>query len=93
MEEKYLCSIFDDQNNLIKKAISEHSGLKHLFNDDLDHQKRLSLIEDELESHIRFKELVLFNGIQSKATQAQLLFLEQFHSEEKFNSFFLNNEK
>lgn len=84
MEEKYLFSILGDQNKLIKKAISDHRRLKRLFNDDLDLQKSLSLIEEELERHIRFEERVLFNEIQRKATQEQLLALEQIHSEEKF---------
>lgn len=84
MEEKYLFSILGDQNDLIKKAKSEHRRLKRLFEDDSDHQKSLGLIEEELERHIRFEERVLFNEIQKKATQEQLLDLEQIHSEEKF---------
>lgn len=84
MEEKHLFCILGEQNKLIKKAITEHRRLKRLFNDDLDLQKSLSLIEEELERHIRFEERVLFNEIQRKATQEQLLALEQIHSEEKF---------
>lgn len=84
MEENYLFSILGEQNKLIKKAISDHRRLKRLFKDDLDHKKSLSLIEEELERHIRFEERVLFNEIQRNATQEQLLALAQIHSEEKF---------
>lgn len=84
MEENYLFTILGEQNKLIKKAISDHRRLNRLFKDDLDHKKSLSLIEEELERHIRFEERVLFNEIQRNATQEQLLALAQIHSEEKF---------
>ncbi|MDX1829246.1 MAG: hemerythrin domain-containing protein [Lutibacter sp.] len=84
VEEKYFFPILGKENELIKKAIAEHRRLKRLFENDLDHQKSLSLIEEELDRHIRFEERVLFNEIQRKATQEQLLSLEQIHSEGKF---------
>ena len=36
----------------------------------------MSLIEEELEKHIRFEERVLFNVIQSAASSEQLLQIE-----------------
>ncbi|MFZ2284006.1 MAG: hemerythrin domain-containing protein [Lutibacter sp.] len=84
VEEKYFFPILGKENELIKKAISDHRRLKRLFEDDVDHQKSLSLIEEELDRHIRFEERVLFNEIQRKATQELLLSLEQIHSEGKF---------
>ena len=84
VEEKYFFPILGKENELIKKAIAEHRRLKRLFENDLDHQKSLSLIEEELDKHIRFEERVLFIEIQNKATQAQLLILEKLHSEKKF---------
>lgn len=84
VEEKYLFPILGNNNELIKKANSEHRRLKRLFETESDLLKALSLIEEELERHIRFEERILFIEIQKKATQEQLLFLEQIHSEEKF---------
>lgn len=84
MEEKYIFSILGSQNDLVRKAISEHRRLKRLFGNDLDHQKTLSLIEEELERHIRFEERILFNEIQKVASPEQLLTIEQIQSEEKF---------
>ncbi len=83
-EEKYFFPILGNENELIKKALSEHRRLKRLFEDISDLHKSLGQIEEELERHIRFEERAVFNEIQKKATQTQLLFLEQFHSEEKF---------
>lgn len=84
MEEKYIFSILGSQNDLVRKAISDHRRLKRLFGNDLDHQKTLSLIEEELERHIRFEERILFNEIQEVASPEQLLTIEQIQSEEKF---------
>lgn len=84
MEEKYIFSILGSQNDLVRKAISDHRRLKRLFGNDLDHQKTLSLIEEELERHIRFEERILFNEIQEVASPEQLLTIEEIQSEEKF---------
>ncbi len=76
-EEKYLFPILGNEHELIKKAISEHRRLKRLFETEPDLLKALSLIEEKLESLIRFEERVLFIEIQKKATQEQLLSFEQ----------------
>ncbi len=82
-EEKYLFTILDKDNSLIKKALAEHRKLNRLFRSERELQKNLSLIEEKLESHIRFEERVLFNEIQIHATAQQLLQLqtiETFHN-------------
>lgn len=84
VEEKYLFPILGNKNKLIKKALSEHRRLKRLFIDAINLQKSLSLIEEELESHIRFEERILFIEIQKKTTQEQLLSIEQIYLEGKF---------
>jgi hypothetical protein len=69
----------------LKKAISEHKRLGRLFNDSDDIRKSLSLIEEELEQHIRFEERLLFNEIQKVATEEQLKTILKLHTDEKFN--------
>ncbi|WP_410220534.1 hemerythrin domain-containing protein [Pedobacter sp.] len=76
-EEKYLFSILPAQNEHIRKALSEHRRLKRLFTGESEPIRTLSLIEEELENHIRFEERVLFNEIQQQATPEQLELLEQ----------------
>tara|TARA_R110001583_G_scaffold86860_1_gene226725 strand:+ start:63151 stop:63327 length:177 start_codon:yes stop_codon:yes gene_type:complete len=44
----------------------------------------LNKLHEELKDHIRFEERILFNEIQSAASQDQLDKIEQFHSSEKF---------
>lgn len=71
-EEKAVFPVLGNEHNLVKKALSEHRRLKRLFEEDVASLKTLGLIEEELDSHIRFEERVLFNKIQEVATRAQL---------------------
>lgn len=84
IEEKYLFVVLGDDHDMIKRALSEHRKLKRLFEGENDLQRNLSLIEELLESHIRFEERVLFNEIQSVATSEQLQQIAIHHVEEKF---------
>ncbi len=69
---------------MIKKALAEHRRLIRLFKDSDTVSKSLSLIEEELEQHIRFEERVLFNEIQKVATEKQLELISKLHTDEKF---------
>src|SRR5690606_21067589 len=48
MEEKYLFSILEEDNDLVKRAMAEHRRLKRLFTDEKDVLKSLHKIEEEL---------------------------------------------
>lgn len=82
-EEKYMFPLFSDDNKLKKKAIADHRRLERLFNDNEDIKRALSLIEEELDAHIRFEERNMFNHIQEIATEGQLQQIERFHKEIK----------
>ena len=84
VEEKYVFPILGNDNELIKKAVSEHRKMKQLFESTAEFEKNCSLIQEELEAHIRFEERVLFGEIQKIATAEQLLSIEFNHSDEKF---------
>ena len=84
VEEKYVFPILGNENELIKKAVSEHRKMKQLFESNSEFEKNCSLIQEELEAHIRFEERVLFGEIQKIATAEQLLSIEFNHSDEKF---------
>ncbi len=85
LEEKHMFTILEEEHPLVKKAISEHRSLGRLFKDTEDISKSLSLIEDELERHIRFEERILFNEIQKVATEKQLETISKLHTDEKFS--------
>jgi len=85
IEEKHIFPILGSDNELVKKAISQHKKLVRLFNDTDDISKSLSLLEEELEQHIWFEERVLFNEIQKVATEEQLAIISKLHTNEKFN--------
>jgi iron-sulfur cluster repair protein YtfE (RIC family) len=76
IEEKYLFPILGKDHELIKRAIYEHLKLESLFNSESETLNILQHIEEELETHIRFEERVLFNLIQERATEEQLKVLE-----------------
>ena len=80
-EEKLMFPILPDDNKQKKRAIAEHRKLERLFNDHEDINRALSLIEEELDQHIRFEERVLFAEIQKAATEEQLQKIEELHQD------------
>jgi hemerythrin-like domain-containing protein len=84
LEEKYIFTILDKEDELIKKGLTEHRRLKRLFKEKSGLEKSLGRIEEELEAHIRFEERVLFAEIQKVATAAQLTKINEIHSETVF---------
>ncbi|MEC3881858.1 hemerythrin domain-containing protein [Parapedobacter sp. 10938] len=80
IEERYIFPILGADHELVKKALSEHRRLKRLFADDTEVWRSLNLIEEELDSHIRFEERVLFNEVQKVATAEQLALVDKHHN-------------
>lgn len=79
-EEEYIFPILGNDNELVQRALAEHRRLKRLFEQESEIEKALSQIEEELDSHIRFEERVLFNEIQQLATSEQLEAVEKHHN-------------
>lgn len=84
LEETTVFPILGSEHELIKKAESDHRRLQRLFTDSDDIEKSLSLLEEELEQHIRFEERVLFPEIQQIATPEQLKIIEDHHNHAAF---------
>lgn len=83
-EEAFIFPTLGPDHELIKKAIAEHRRLSRLFQEREEIARSLSLIEEELESHIRFEERVLFGEIQKVASEGQLEAISQLHTETEF---------
>jgi iron-sulfur cluster repair protein YtfE (RIC family) len=79
LEEKYIFPVLGKNDELVSQALDEHRRLKSLFEDDEEPMKSLSLIEEELEKHIRFEERILFEKIQKIATERDLKAIELHH--------------
>ncbi len=79
-EEEYMFPILGKGDKLIKRALREHARLKRLFNTPGRLEVNLSLLEEELVSHIRFEERELFEKIEKAATEEQLARIEKEHS-------------
>lgn len=84
LEETYVFPILGTENELVKRALTEHRRLKRIFKQTTDLEKSLVLLEEELEAHIRFEERILFVEIQKIATQNQLDTIKEIHTEESF---------
>ncbi|HNP18781.1 MAG TPA: hemerythrin domain-containing protein [Fulvivirga sp.] len=84
IEEKYLFPIMEENNELVKKALSEHRRIIKLITADSDFERTLSLLEEELENHIRFEERILFKEIQERATPEQMKTISRVHKDEAF---------
>lgn len=84
LEEEFVFPVLEEGNELVKRALSEHRRLERLFNDTADAERSISLLEEELENHIRFEERVLFKEIQKVADQQTLRKIEAAHTDTDF---------
>jgi hemerythrin-like domain-containing protein len=84
LEELHIFPILGSSNAFVKKALEDHSRLKHLFTEIDKDAHTLSSIEEGLERHIRFEERVLFPEIQKTATEEQLIQIEKIHQQDSF---------
>lgn len=84
-EETYIFPVLGNENELVKRALAEHRRLKRLFSQEKDIDIALNSIEEELDSHIRFEERILFNEIQEVASAEQLEEIEQHHTGIQFS--------
>lgn len=80
IEEEYVFPVLGEHNDLAKRALAEHRKLKRLFLSKIDIAKNLVLIEEKLESHIRFEERVLFNEVQQVASTEELNRIASVHT-------------
>ncbi len=85
-EEKYIFPILGEENEMVKRALKEHRRIKRLFKETEDPNKSLSLLEEELQAHIRFEERILFNEIQKVATPEELETIEKIHIKDSSKS-------
>lgn len=84
-EEQYIFPVLGNDNKLVKRALKEHRRLKRLFSQNTDIEIALNNIEEELDSHIRFEERILFNEIQEVASAKQLADIEKHHNGIQFS--------
>lgn len=83
-EERYVFSILELNNLLVKKALADHRKIKRLFAKTDNVLESLSKIEEVLDAHIRFEERILFLEIQNVATELQWIEIEKIHHKSNF---------
>lgn len=79
-EEEAFVSILGEDEPLMQQLYAEHKELNTLFSfPDENWESTFGEIEEKLKAHIRFEERVLFQKIQSVATEEQLKKVEEHH--------------
>ena len=84
IEEKCLFVILGTSHILISEAISQHKELQMLFEKEERNISNLILIAQQLENHVRFEERQVFEEIQNKASEEQLLSIIKNNIEKEF---------
>ncbi|UZH55382.1 hemerythrin domain-containing protein [Salinimicrobium tongyeongense] len=84
-EEKFVFPVLGSEDLLVKRALAEHRRLRRLFDQKIHILKSLSLIEEELDKHIRFEERVVFNEVQKIASPGQFEEIEREHHAQPFS--------
>lgn len=79
VEQEVVFPVLGPKDPLVHRAITEHRRIARLFLRIADPRTTLSLIEDELEAHIRFEERVLFPRLQRVATAEELDRIDRVH--------------
>ncbi len=79
LEEDHIFPVLGNRHPLVKRALKEHRRIERLFHDHENPYNSLSLLEKELESHIRFEERELFTEIQETASPEELEKIEEIH--------------
>jgi iron-sulfur cluster repair protein YtfE (RIC family) len=81
IEEEFIFPLLGNDHKLVKKALTDHRRLKRLFHNTTHIKKSLSLLEEELEKHIRFEERILFPAIEKVVTEKELTLIMEIHAE------------
>lgn len=84
IEERVIFPILGNENVLIKQALEEHKNLTYLFETPHKIEASLQQIQIDLDKHIRFEERILFNEVQTVASEEDIAFIRNNHSDERF---------
>lgn len=82
IEEELVFPVLGANNDLVEQALEEHQHLQYLFQEEKDDKAALEMIKNDLETHIRFEERVLFQEIQEKASPEELAHIQKNHDRE-----------
>jgi hypothetical protein len=78
-------TIANDKDPCRKKALAQQRRLCRLFSDTLQSGKSLGLLEEELELHLRFEELVFFPKMWKTVTPDELENIETNYTPLEYN--------
>lgn len=76
IEEKYIFPVLGS-NVRVKRALANHRRIRKLLSCNCENEKVLNLLEEELASHIRFEERVLFREISRTGKLSEIEKLQE----------------
>ncbi|KRB55421.1 MULTISPECIES: hypothetical protein [Flavobacterium] len=92
IEKEYIFPLLGLENQLVKKSLTLHRRLKKHFTKNIEIEKSLSRIEEDLEILIRLEEKNIFTSIRNIVPSNQIILnLKDFSRElnnEEWNDFF-----
>lgn len=98
VEEDFIFPLLGNSTSIVKKAIAGHRRLTRLFEDKNDLKRSLSLLEEELETYIRFEKKQLLTEILKISSKKELDMIMKIYSdsisfEDWGDTFWENNNK
>ena len=83
VEKEYIFSILGMENEMVKKVLTQQRRLKKHFTKEIEVEKALSRIEEELEVLIRYEEKNIFQAIRKNIPSFEISLNENFFLEEQ----------
>ncbi|MDX1685432.1 MAG: hemerythrin domain-containing protein [Saprospiraceae bacterium] len=75
-EEEYVFPILGSDDELVQRAEKEHEKIEEMISSEEASRAHLDQLQETLIKHIRFEERILFNKIESVASEKELQILE-----------------
>ena len=66
-------------NVRVKRALANHRRINKLLSCSCEDLRVLNLLEEELSTHVRFEERILYKELRKVATPEKLLEIEKYH--------------
>ncbi|MDQ6532146.1 hemerythrin domain-containing protein [Flavobacterium sp. LHD-85] len=78
IEKEYIFPILGMENEMVKKVLTQHRRLKKHFTKEIEVEKALSRIEEELEVLIRYEEKNIFQAIKKNISSFEISLNDSF---------------
>ncbi len=82
IEEHHLFPLYDESNELVLKAKTQHRQIENLIKTKPKTYELLKSLYHQIQNHIRFEERELFMRIQEQLSEKDLVIFHKIHSKQ-----------